>query len=157
MNYITSELQKAILKSIQDVQAASEVSSFLDEIEASTYKTDSDATALVKRLLKYCYPLSELMSGRPKQVIRDICQEAQSMLKNCDRIKIEMAYIPSRDFASGLYDIFQSLGYSLFLLDFIVTPDIGTGAHFYHKGNFIDVSFVNIIKEKMKGTNLGIA
>lgn len=153
MNYITPELQKTILRAIQDVRAASEVSRFSDEIEADTYKTKSDVPGLITRLLTYCYPLSELMNGHPPDVVRDICHEARALFQECDRIKVEMSYIPSRDFASGLYDIFQNLGYSLFLLDFVVIPDIGTGARFYHKGNFIDVSLVSLIREKMK--NIG--
>lgn len=153
MNYLTPELQKRILRSIQDVRSAADVSLFLDEIEAATFQTKADLKGLIKKLLVYCFPLSELMAESAEGVVADICREAKELIKNCDRIKVEMSYIPSRDFSSGLYDIFQSLGYVLFLFDFIVVPGTGTGAHFYHKGNFIDVSMSGLIKEKMKNIN----
>jgi hypothetical protein len=155
MNYITTDIQKTILRSLQDVKSAAEVSMFLDEIKAATYNKDPDLRALVDKMLAYCYPLAELMRGRPPEDIRGICVEGQETLEKADRIKAEMSYVPSRDFISGLYEIFESMGYSFFLLDFAVDSEIGTGARFYHKGNFIDVSMVNVIKDKMK--NIGLS
>jgi len=146
MNHLTPEIQTLILSSLQTARKASELSFLLEDVAAATYKQDTDLKTAIEKIAD---ALRALDSGKA----REVALESQNLLRHADRIKVEMSYVPSKDFESGLYEIFKTLGYKDFLLEFTVVSDTETGAHIYHNGNFIDISMFNIIKEKLREVN----
>ena len=156
MKHLTSDIRKRLLSSLGTANKASEISFLLDDIRAATYIASADLKPLLERLSYYSPEFAATVAGCRGDSLREVVKEAQELVKEAEPIKVEMSYNPSADFAKGLYDIFQSLGYENFLFDFTVTPEVGHGARFYHKGNFLDVSMFDLIKEKIKGINLGM-
>ena len=156
MNYLTPETQALILSSLQTVPRATEMSFLLDEIKSATYTQGSDMKGLFEKLSYYSKELADQMNATDSGTAREIVKETQELIKQSDRMRVEMSYAPSKDFVSGLHEIFSVLGYQNFLLEFTVVPEAGTGARFYHNGNFIDISMFDLIKEKMRGFNFNI-
>ncbi|HAI63057.1 MAG: hypothetical protein UU64_C0013G0013 [candidate division WWE3 bacterium GW2011_GWF2_41_45] len=153
MKHLTPETQTQILSSLQTMPKAAELSFLLDDMSSGTYTQNADLTNTLEKVSQYSKDLAVLLNVPDSENIRDIVKEAQELVCNSDRIKVEMSYAPSKDFMSGVYEIFKSLGYKDFLLDFATVSDAGTGAHIYHNGNFIDISMFDLIKEKMQGFN----
>ena len=156
MNYLTPETQARILSSLQTVPRATEMSFLLDEIKSATYAQGSDMKGLFEKLAYYSKELADQMNVTDSGTVREIIKETQELINHSDRLRAEMSYAPSKDFISGLYEIFAVLEYQNFLLEFTVVPEAGTGARFYHNGNFIDVSMFDLIKEKLRGFNFDI-
>ena len=156
MNHLTSETQGRILSSLQTVTRATEMSFLLDEIKSATYTQGADLKGLFGKLSYYSKELAEQIGGTDFGITREIIKETQDLIKHSDRLRVEMSYTPSKDFLSGLHEIFSTLGYQNFLLEFTIVPETGTGARFYHNGNFIDISMFDLIKEKMKEFNFNI-
>ena len=156
MTYLTPEIQAAVLNSLQTVPRAAELSFITDEIKAATYTQGADMKGLSEKVSSFSKDLGGLISSSDSGTLRALSEEVAELIEHSDRLKVEMSYIPSKDFVSGLYDIFRVLGYKNFLLEFTTAPETGTGARFYHNGNFIDISMFDLIKEKMKGFNFNI-
>lgn len=156
MTYLTPEIQSAILNSLQTVTRAAELSFITGEIKAATYTQGADLKSLSEKVSSFSKDLGGLVSSSDSGTLRAVVEEVAELIEHSDRLKVEMSYIPSKDFVSGLYDIFRTLGYKNFLLEFTTVPETGTGARFYHNGNFIDISMFDLIKEKMKGFNFNL-
>ncbi|KKS16410.1 MAG: hypothetical protein UU74_C0043G0008 [Candidatus Woesebacteria bacterium GW2011_GWA1_41_7] len=156
MNYLTPEIQAAVLSSLLTVPRAAELSFLTDEIKAATYIQGADIKGLSEKVSPYSKELGGLISSSDPGTLRALVEEVAELIEHSDRLKVEMSYIPSKDFVSGLYDIFKVLGYKNFLLEFTTVPEAGTGARFYHNGNFIDISMFDLIKEKMKDFNFNL-
>ncbi|KKS30936.1 hypothetical protein A2380_00020 [candidate division WWE3 bacterium RIFOXYB1_FULL_43_24] len=153
MNHLTPEIQTLILSSLQTARKASELSFLLEDVAAATYKQDTDLKTAIEKIADYSNELANALRALDSGKAREVALESQNLLRHADRIKVEMSYVPSKDFESGLYEIFKTLGYKDFLLEFTVVSDTETGAHIYHNGNFIDISMFNIIKEKLREVN----
>ncbi len=156
MNHLIPETQGRILSSLQTVTRATEMSFMLDEIQSATYTQGADLKGLLEKLSYYSKELSEQLSAADSGTVREMVKETQDLINHSDRLRVEMSYHPSKDFLSGLHGIFSTLGYQNFLLEFTIVPEAGTGARFYHNGNFIDISMFDLIKEKMQGFNFNI-
>lgn len=156
MTYLTEDIQKILLKSLGTVKKSSELAFLLDDLRASTFVKGADTKVLVEKVSHFSQDLKNLISGLSGDSLRDVSDEVRGFLKSTDIIKVEMSYLPSADFSAGLYEIFLSLGYNNFLFDFSISEDVGTGARFYYKGNFLNVSMFDLIKEKLDSLNLEI-
>jgi hypothetical protein len=154
MKYISTDFQKQLLKELRISQSANDLVNVLDALSTATYKPSANIESFIESTKSYSPELAKLLTESSVEIKREIIKEVRKFLIDADKIKIEISYTPSKDFLYGLYDVFQNLGYSNFLFEITTDPEIGTGAKFYYKGNFIDISMLNFIREKMKGLDL---
>lgn len=152
-NYLADLISK-----IHTSQKAVEVISTLDSISSDSYRTES--TVLGEHFLaleSMCSGAASVFQDKSVQEIRDLATEIRSQILGLEKIKVEIAYKPSKDFILDLKKIFGSMCKKRnFLLDISVDPSLENMVRFYYAGKFYSVSLLSYIKDRMRKASVKI-
>ncbi len=152
MSLLAPEKIHQIIEEVATENATPDFVKFLDFVHNATYKTDATGAKEAFALNEKAYPLTTriLQEFEAPATLRGAVQDIKDALTNAEKVRIELAYSPSAEFVKNFYKMFVSLGFSDFLIEVVITAEAGSGAKVYYQGKFLDVSMLNLIKDKLK-------